>query len=165
MLTYRTRSRGANLSASMFGRSLSLWYVLKWRQGPRDVEIVIKGKASSEIRSRRSEGSYWNYDDVLGFCAVLTRRQMLTFRRNILSPSSGLKMKTVCFSETIASTDESTWRQNPVHHHDSHRRENLKSHSVAVNFRNLPQFHTAMCLSLSQERHLCQSNRVLRNSV
>jgi hypothetical protein len=33
-------------------------------------------------------------------------------------------METVCFSETLASTDESTRRQNPEEH--SHRRENLK---------------------------------------
>jgi hypothetical protein len=39
-------------------------------------------------------------------------------------------METVCFSETLASTDESTRRQNPeeYHHHQPHRRENLKSH-------------------------------------
>jgi hypothetical protein len=33
-----------------------------------------------------------------------------------------LKMVTVCFSETLASTDESTRRQNPEeqHHQDQH---------------------------------------------
>jgi hypothetical protein len=36
-------------------------------------------------------------------------------------------METVCFSETLASTDESTRRHNPEEHHP-HRRENLKSH-------------------------------------
>jgi hypothetical protein len=35
-------------------------------------------------------------------------------------------MERVCFSETLAPTDESTWRQNPEHH--PHRRQNLKSH-------------------------------------
>jgi hypothetical protein len=39
--------------------------------------------------------------------------------------TEGLKMETVCFSKTLASTDESTRRQNPEHH--PHRRENLKS--------------------------------------
>jgi hypothetical protein len=29
----------------------------------------------------------------------------------------GLKMETVCFSETLAFTYESTWCQNPEHHH------------------------------------------------
>jgi hypothetical protein len=38
---------------------------------------------------------------------------------------------TVCFSETLASTDESTRRQNPEeHHHHLHRHENLKSHPI-----------------------------------
>jgi hypothetical protein len=38
-------------------------------------------------------------------------------------------METVGFSETLASTDESTRRQNPEEqHHHPHRRENLKSH-------------------------------------
>jgi hypothetical protein len=41
------------------------------------------------------------------------------------------KTETVCFSETMASTDiyKSTRRQNPEEkHHHPHRRENLKSH-------------------------------------
>jgi hypothetical protein len=33
-------------------------------------------------------------------------------------------METVCFSETLASTEESTRRQNPEEHHQPHRREN-----------------------------------------
>jgi hypothetical protein len=38
-------------------------------------------------------------------------------------------MEIFCFSETLASTDESTRRQNPVEEHPhSRRRENLKSH-------------------------------------
>jgi hypothetical protein len=36
---------------------------------------------------------------------------------NIQSPSSALKMETVCISETLASTDESTWRQKPEEHY------------------------------------------------
>jgi hypothetical protein len=43
---------------------------------------------------------------------------------------SALKMETVCFSETLATTDESTRRQNPEEHHHPHRRENLKSHML-----------------------------------
>jgi hypothetical protein len=42
---------------------------------------------------------------------------MPTFRRNMLPPSSGLKMETVRFSETLPSTDESTKRQNLEHQH------------------------------------------------
>jgi hypothetical protein len=34
-----------------------------------------------------------------------------------MAPSAGLKMETVCFSETLASSDESTSRQNPEEHH------------------------------------------------
>jgi hypothetical protein len=37
--------------------------------------------------------------------------------RNILHPSSGLK-EAICFSEMLASTDKSTWHQNPDHHHN-----------------------------------------------
>jgi hypothetical protein len=38
-------------------------------------------------------------------------------------------MESVCFSETLASTDDSTQRQNPEeHHHHPHCRENLRSH-------------------------------------
>jgi hypothetical protein len=36
-------------------------------------------------------------------------------------------METVRFSETLASTDKSTRRQNPEQHYHPHRRENLKS--------------------------------------
>jgi hypothetical protein len=83
-------------------------------------------------------------DDVLlGFGTMYTCQWMPTFWRNILSPSSGLKwlsipsivtsalkMETVCFSKMLASTDESTWRQNPEqHHHHPHCHENLKSHT------------------------------------
>jgi ribosomal protein S30 len=35
------------------------------------------------------------------------------------------------FSETLASTNQSTWRLNPKeHHHYFHRRENLKSYKL-----------------------------------
>jgi hypothetical protein len=57
----------------------------------------------------------------------------------ILSPSSGLKIGTASFFETLASTDESTRRQNPEeqHHklHHPHRRENLKSQRFTVSLR------------------------------
>jgi hypothetical protein len=40
-----------------------------------------------------------------------------------------LKMAMVCFSEMLASTNESTRPQNPEeHHHHPHHHENLKSH-------------------------------------
>jgi hypothetical protein len=42
--------------------------------------------------------------------------------------SSALKMETVYFPETLASTDESTRHQNSEEqHYHPHRRENLKS--------------------------------------
>jgi hypothetical protein len=37
-------------------------------------------------------------------------------------PSSALKIKTICSSESLASTDKSTWRKNR-HHRHRHRRE------------------------------------------
>jgi hypothetical protein len=38
-------------------------------------------------------------------------------------------METVCFSETMVSTDKSTWRHKPEEkRRHLHRRENLKSH-------------------------------------
>jgi hypothetical protein len=43
--------------------------------------------------------------------------------------TSALKMETVRFSETLASTSQSTRRPNIEEHHQyRHRRENLKSH-------------------------------------
>jgi hypothetical protein len=56
---------------------------------------------------------------------------------NILSPSTGLKMVTACFSQTMASTDESTWHQNPDHPPPPHQCKNLKFHftiSIIVNY-------------------------------
>jgi hypothetical protein len=42
--------------------------------------------------------------------------------------TSALKMETVRFSETLASTSQSTRRPNPEEHHQyRHRLENLKS--------------------------------------
>jgi hypothetical protein len=59
--------------------------------------------------------------DALGFGAVWTRR------------SSVLKMQILCFCETLASTDESTWRLNPEErHHQTYHRDNLKSHTVQL---------------------------------
>jgi hypothetical protein len=37
-------------------------------------------------------------------------------------------METVHFSETLASTNESTRRQDPEEQHQPHRSKNLKSH-------------------------------------
>jgi hypothetical protein len=49
-----------------------------------------------------------------------------------MSPSSALKMDTVCLSETLASAYKSTRLQDPEEHHHPHRRENLKSHIKEV---------------------------------
>jgi hypothetical protein len=44
--------------------------------------------------------------------------------------TSALKMEAVCFSKTLASTDQSTQCQNPEeHYHYHHCCENLKSHT------------------------------------
>jgi hypothetical protein len=34
-----------------------------------------------------------------------------------MSPSSGLKMETVCFSKILVTTDKSMWRHNPEEQH------------------------------------------------
>jgi hypothetical protein len=44
--------------------------------------------------------------------------------------ASALKMETVCFSETLASTDESTQHQNPEEHH--HHQSKNKSTGIVV---------------------------------
>jgi hypothetical protein len=42
----------------------------------------------------------------------------VSFDASILEKhTSALKMETVCFSKMMASTCQSTWRQNPDHHH------------------------------------------------
>jgi hypothetical protein len=69
-------------------------------------------------------------DVVLLDCdAVWTRRSIPKFRRNMLStyplpinPTSALKMETVCFSEALVWTYESTRRHNPG---EQHRHLNL----------------------------------------
>jgi hypothetical protein len=51
---------------------------------------------------------------VLALCRLVGRCQ--SFREIYCHPPSALKMETVCFSETLASTDKSTRRQNPEEH-------------------------------------------------
>jgi hypothetical protein len=55
-----------------------------------------------------------------------------TFLRIVMSPTSGrfsnLKMETIGYFETLASTYQSTRRLNPKEHENHHRRESLKSH-------------------------------------
>jgi hypothetical protein len=53
---------------------------------------------------------------VLASCRLVGRCQRFG-ETYCLILSSTLKMETVCFSETLSSTDESTRRQNPEHHH------------------------------------------------
>jgi hypothetical protein len=59
---------------------------------------------------------------------------------------SALKTETVCFSETSASADKSTWCQNPDEHHHLHCRENLESHKICrcVVFFPHSQFHVSI---------------------
>jgi hypothetical protein len=46
--------------------------------------------------------------------------------------------ETVCFSETLVSSYESTRRQNPEQQHrHPHRHENLKSHNILLSFKEL----------------------------
>jgi hypothetical protein len=51
---------------------------------------------------------------------VLSRYKLISrchYFGNMLSPSYGMKRAAVCFSETVASSYESTRRQNPEEHH------------------------------------------------
>jgi hypothetical protein len=50
----------------------------------------------------------------------------------VLLGFSAMMMETVCFSETLVSTYESTRRQNSEKRHHPHRLENLKSHINSV---------------------------------
>jgi hypothetical protein len=50
--------------------------------------------------------------------------------------TSALKMEIVCFSETLASTDESTRRQNPEEYHPD-RRENVRSQNTLLFYRTV----------------------------
>jgi hypothetical protein len=68
---------------------------------------------------------------LLGCGGVWTYRWVPTFRRNVLPPFSGLRMKEMYFSETSVSTYKFTRRQNPEdQHRQLHRRKNPKSHEV-----------------------------------
>jgi hypothetical protein len=54
---------------------------------------------------------------------------MLTFEKHavFISLTSGLKMETACFSETLASTEESKRRRKPEeHHNDRYMSKNWK---------------------------------------
>jgi hypothetical protein len=50
---------------------------------------------------------------LLGSNITWTYRQTSTFQRNILSPSSALKMERVCLSEMLVPTYMSTWHCYP----------------------------------------------------
>jgi hypothetical protein len=89
-----------------------------------------------------------NEDDdfwVLAPCRLVDRCQRFG-EKYISIFRAEVKMETVCFSKTLASTDESTRRQNPKEHHHPHRRENLKSYIVSsfticsYSSRNVPGF-------------------------
>jgi hypothetical protein len=63
-------------------------------------------------------GSHGGEDvGLLGCNAMWTCTHIRKFRRNILPPSSGLKLETVCFFETLVSTYKSTLRYNPEDQH------------------------------------------------
>jgi hypothetical protein len=118
------------------GKSQSGQLVSKWmspecesgtslRVNPLNKLPTDKDDPSGKYSGNSNKNIYeYNDDDLLGCDAVQTRMYKPTFRRNI-----ALSMETVCFSETVISTYESTWRQNPEQQHrHPHRRENLISH-------------------------------------
>jgi hypothetical protein len=53
----------------------------------------------------------------LSFCSSVNLLIFKINERNILSPSSALKMETICLSETLVSTYEYTRSHKPEHHH------------------------------------------------
>jgi hypothetical protein len=53
---------------------------------------------------------------LLGCNAASTCSRVSTFKKNILLPSSALKMKAECSSETLVPTHKSTQRHSPEHH-------------------------------------------------
>jgi hypothetical protein len=58
---------------------------------------------------------------------------MSTFRGNILSPSSALKMETMCSSETLISTYVTTRRQNPKQdQHQIHGRVKTSNFTISM---------------------------------
>jgi hypothetical protein len=59
----------------------------------------------------------WRRADSSVDANVSEKHTVSIFRADILSICSGLKMGTVCFSETMASTDGSKRRQNPDEEH------------------------------------------------
>lgn len=63
--------------------------------------------------------SFW----VLALCTILCSSQCLVE----MSSFSGLKMASLCFSEMLTSTYESTWYQNPEEHYHPRHYENPKS--------------------------------------
>jgi hypothetical protein len=88
------------------------------------------------------------YSMMLFFRGLAPCRLVGRCKRSILSPSLGVKMGTVCFSETLASTDKSTRHQNPEEkHHHPHCHKNLKSH-IVYSFGQ--KFQTLQCSSIQQ---------------
>jgi hypothetical protein len=67
----------------------------------------------------------------LFFWVVTPCRLVRTFRRNLMSRSSALKMDRVCFPETLVSAYASTWRLNPE---IQNRQSNVPS--ILSKFRN-----------------------------
>jgi hypothetical protein len=74
------------------------------------VSYFVSGNYTIKIASRRNAVVSETFCDVVS--SFIT----------ILNWAEALKMETVCFfSETLESTGESTWRQNPEeHHHITH---------------------------------------------
>jgi hypothetical protein len=100
--------------------------------------------------------TFWFYNrkilviiGLLGWNAVWTCTSISTFRGNIVSPSTGLNMETVCLSETLVSTYKSTRLYYPEdQHRHLHRRENRKSHRKFLNQTNTNLSRTTIRLGL-----------------
>jgi DNA-directed RNA polymerase beta subunit len=75
---------------------------------------------------------------------ITTRNPIFVFNGSERHTVSIFKAQAgACFSETSASTDESTRRKNPEKHlHHHRRRENLKFHLLLSHFQNFAKNKT-----------------------
>jgi hypothetical protein len=107
------------------------WFIKYRRQTNRNRKFAMSCFTLYMKRILKRNAYFLRCYDVglLGCNALWTCRQIRTFRRNTLSPPSGVNMEAVCFSETLATLHKSKRLFNPkdqIRHF--HRRENLKSH-------------------------------------
>jgi hypothetical protein len=83
-----------------------------------------------------------------------------TFRGKIVSIFR-VEMETVCLSETLVSTYESTWRHSPEEHRHPHSHKNLKYHTKFL----IPRMSLYSCYSLSLKCRCSHQRPLLKRSA